>query len=119
MLRKMLKGSYRQKPGTFLCELSNEDVLRQCDTENIHQFIARQQHNLIAHVIREENNKMTKRFLFNDDSRKETGCCVTRCLYKTVLENKKITPDTFNKNILTEYVQIWPRYFDPPIFNVI
>ena len=67
----MLKGSYRRKPGTFLCELSNEDVLQRCHTENIHQFITRQQRNLIAHVIRGENSRMTKLLLFNDDSRKK------------------------------------------------
>ena len=71
MLRKMLNGIYRRKPGTFLYELSDEDVLLQCITANIHQFIARQQRSFIAHVIRRENNRMTKLLLFNDNNRKK------------------------------------------------
>ena len=49
----------------------------------------------MPHMIRGENNRMTKRLIFNDDGRKKTGSFVT--LYKTVLENKKVTPDIFNK----------------------
>ena len=43
---------------------------------------------------------MTKRLLFNEDSRKKNEYFVI--LYKTVLENEKITPDTFNKNALSQ-----------------
>ena len=52
----------------------------------------------MAHVIRKEKDGMTKRFLSNDEIRKKTGRILT--LYKTVLENEKITPDTFNRNAL-------------------
>ena len=53
----------------------------------------------MPHMIRGENNRMTKRLIFNDDGRKKTGNFVT--LYKTVSENKKVTPDRFNKNTLS------------------
>ena len=46
---------------------------------------------------------MAKRLLFNDDSRKKNEHFVT--LYKTVLENEKNTPDTFNKNVLPRAFQ--------------
>ena len=97
MLRKMVKGGYRRKPGSYCYELSNSDILRRC-TESIHQFIARQQRNFTAHVIRGENQKMTKRLLFNDNITKKPGRHIT--LYKTVLENENTTPDTFNSKAL-------------------
>ena len=84
----------------YVVELSNEDILQRCNTENIHQFITRQQRNFIARVIWGENNRMTKRLLFNEDIRKKNEYFVI--LYKTVLENEKITPDTFNKNALSQ-----------------
>lgn len=71
MLRQMVKGSYRQKPVIFLYEMSNEGILQRCNTEKIPQFIARQQHNFTAHLIRGENTRMTIRLPFNDDSRKK------------------------------------------------
>lgn len=50
LLREMVTGGCRQKPGTFWNELSNEDILWQCNTKKIHHFIALQQHNFIAHA---------------------------------------------------------------------
>ena len=99
MLRKMVKGGYRRKTGTYHYELTNLDMLRRCNTENIHQFNARQQRNFTAHVIRGENNRMTKRLLFNDDTMKKSGRLIT--LYKTVLENENTTADVFNNNALS------------------
>ena len=42
---------------------------------------------------------MTKRFLLNDDSKRNNAHFET--LYKTILETEKLTPDTFNKNLLS------------------
>ena len=42
---------------------------------------------------------MTKRLLFNDDSKAKTGHFGT--IYQTVLKNEKIILDTFNKNALS------------------
>ena len=64
MLRKMIKGGYRWKSGTFPHEFSN--------AENNHQFIAWQQQNFITHMIRGENSRRTKRLLF-DDAGRETN----------------------------------------------
>ena len=99
MLRKMVRGGYRRKIGTYHYELSNSDILQKCKTEDIYQFIARQQRNFIAHVIRGENNRMTKRLLFNNDATKKPGRRIS--LYMTVLENERSTPDEFNNNALS------------------
>ena len=99
ILRKMVKGGYRRKPDTFCYELTNSDILERCNTENIHQYIARQQRNFVAHMIRGENNKMTKRLLFNDDMANKPGRRIT--LYKTDLEDEKSAPDEFNIRALS------------------
>ena len=65
----MVKG---EKHRTNSYELSNKDILRRCNTENVHKFIAQEQCNFIAYVIRGENHRMAKRLLFNDDDRKKS-----------------------------------------------
>ena len=50
MLRKTVKGSYRQKLGIFPNEFSTEDILRRCNTENINQVVAQQQCKFIAQL---------------------------------------------------------------------
>ena len=67
ILHKMVQGSYRQKPGIFSYELSNEGISPLCNTKNTDQFI------FMAHVIRGKNNRINERLLFNDDS-KEKSC---------------------------------------------
>ena len=59
-LRKTVKGGYRWKAGTFLYELLNKDILRRCNTENKHQFIARQQHHFIEQLIFQNEKKYTR-----------------------------------------------------------
>ena len=50
-LRKMIKGGYRRKADTWNFVLSNDDLLRIGNTENVVQFIGRQQRNYAAHII--------------------------------------------------------------------
>ena len=67
MLRKMIKGGYRRKQNTWSFEITNQDLLRIGNTEDISDFIARQQRNYAAHVIRKEITSALKRRMFNDD----------------------------------------------------
>ena len=99
MLRRMVRGGFRRKDGTYHYELSNVDIIRKCKTENIYQYVARQQRNFIAHVIRGDNKRMTKRILFSNDVTKKPGPRIT--LYKTVLENEESTSNVFNNNALS------------------
>ena len=66
MLRKMVKGGYRRKKDAWSFILPNEDLLRICKTECIEAFISAQQRRYLAHVIREENDRISKKLLFND-----------------------------------------------------
>ena len=98
MLRKMVKGGYRRKADSYSYVLSNSDILQRCNTESIHQFIARQQRNFIAHVVREENNRITKRLLFNDNIAIKRGRYST--IYKTVVQRENVPSGVFNKKAL-------------------
>ena len=99
LLRRMVRGGFRRKEGTYHYELTNADI-KQCKTENIYQFMARQQRNFVAHIVRSDNDRMTKRLLFNNDITKKPGKRIT--LYKTVLEYQQSTSNTFNTNALLQ-----------------
>ena len=98
MIRKMIKGGYRRKPGTWSYVLSNEDLLRLGKTENISTFVSRMQRNYAAHIVRKENTSILKRVMFNDDDRRRTGRTTT--LLKTVIANERIAPGDFFKNAM-------------------
>ena len=96
MLRKMVKGGYRRKKDAWSFILPNEDLLRICKTECIEAFISAQQRRYLAHVIREENDRISKKLLFNNNESKKRGRRVT--LKTTVLENEAISENAFCKN---------------------
>ena len=98
ILRRMVKGGYRRKPESYSFALSNADILKKCNTEDIHQYSARIQRNFIAHIIRREDVRITKRLLFNNDMQRRPGQLIT--LYKTVLQNENMTCDEFNENAI-------------------
>ena len=66
---------------------------------NIKEFVAKQQRNFIAHVIRGKDSRITKRLLFNDDKTTKRGRQIS--LYQTVIENENITADVLNSNALS------------------
>ena len=98
MLRKMVSGGFRRKDGSYHYVLRNDDIEKSCKTENLTSFMGRQQKKFMAHVIRMDNNRMTKRVLFNNDKITIPGRRIN--VYKTVTENEGMTSDEFNKNSL-------------------
>ena len=94
----MVKGGCRRKIGSHAYVLSNAEILRRCNTEDIPQFIVKQQRKFVANVIKADNKRTTERLLFNDDSSKKRERNMN--LYKTVIKNEKVTPDAFNQNAL-------------------
>ena len=73
LLRRMVRGGFRRKEGTYHYTLSNYDIVKKCKTEDIYQFMMRQQRNFTAHVIRGDNTRLTKRLLFNNNATKKPG----------------------------------------------
>ena len=99
MIRKMVRGGYRRKEGSFSYELTNEEILGRCQTESLNRYINRQQRNYVAHTIRKPDNSIAKRLLFNNDQGKKQGRQTT--LYKSVIENEHITPEALHYNALS------------------
>ena len=80
-------------------KLTNENVLRACDTESINTFIARQQKQFLAHIIRREEESIIKQLTFNDDSNRIPGPYMT--LRSTVLKREAPTDaNEFYKNAM-------------------
>ena len=73
LLRRMIRGGFKRKDDSMALKLTNENVLRTCDTESINTFIARQQKQFLAHVIRREDESLIKQLMFNDDSNRIPG----------------------------------------------
>ena len=98
MIRKMVRGGYRRKQNSYKYMLTNEDLLRKCDTESLETYIARQQRNYLAHLIRKPDSSILKQLVFNTNKSNKPGRKIT--LYKTVIENEQTTPDVFNRNAI-------------------
>ena len=103
MLRKMVKGGYRRKPGTeWSFVYRNEDLHTICGTEDVNIFTAHQQKKYLAHLSRQPNTCMTKRLLFNSNEAAKTGR--TSTLETTVLENEINTRDEFYRRALNRQI---------------
>ena len=75
----MIRGGFKRKDDSMALKLTNENVLRTCNTESINTFIARQQKQFLAHVIRREDESIIKQLAFNDDINRIPGPYTTLC----------------------------------------
>ena len=97
ILRKMIKGGFRRKRDSWSFALTNEDILRLCNTEDIESFIRRQQRNYLAHVIRHDDASISKRLTFNDDPRRPGRSTTMKTM---VLTHERMGEDEFNRNAI-------------------
>ena len=94
MLRKMVNGGRRRKKETeWSFELSNDDLHRICGTEDVSNFTAQQQKQYLAHLVRQSNDTMTKRLLFNSNNACKPGRQST--LESRILCDEFISADEF------------------------
>ena len=73
LLRRMIRGGYKRKEDSMAFKLSNENILKLCKTESMETFIARQQRQFLAHIIRRDDTSMIKQLTFNDDTNHVRG----------------------------------------------
>ena len=103
MLRKMIKGGYKRKPGTeWSFVYRNEDLHTICGTEDIDIFTAQQQKKYLAHLSRQPNTCITKRLLFNSNDALKTGRIHT--LETIVLATENNTPEEFYRRALNRQI---------------
>ena len=93
-LRKMTKGGYRRKKDSWSFILTNYDILRLSGTEDIESYIRKQQRNYLAHLVRREDDSISKRLVFEENP-KRAGRQVT--MEKMVYEHEKVSQDNFNR----------------------
>ena len=97
ILRKMVKGGYRRKIDSWSFVLTNDEILRQCETEDIEAYIRRQQRNYMAHTVRREDTSMSKLTTYNDDWRRPGRFITTETM---VLKHERMNRDQFNRKEL-------------------
>ena len=83
MLRIMVRNGFKRKDDSWAFVLPNVEMHRICGTENLENFINRQQRAYVAHVIRKDDKSITKRLTFNADASHRRGTNTN--LLKTVL----------------------------------
>ena len=91
-LRRMVKGGYRRKKDSWSFILTNNEILKMCNTEEIAKFIQKQQRTFVARAIRMENTSGTKKLLFNNNPSRVPGRSIT--LYSSVMKSEGITNET-------------------------
>ena len=97
ILRKMIKGGFRRKTDAWSFVLTNEDILRQCGTEDIEAFIRRLQRNNLAHIVRHDDSSISKRLTFDENGRRP-GRHIT--MESMVHQFEQMDRDTFNRRAI-------------------
>ena len=95
MLRKMVKNGFKRRDEAWSYVFTNEDLLRICKTVSIETFVSLQQRSYLAHVVREDDARISKKLLFNHDESKKRGPRTT--LKTLVLHNESCDEKTFCK----------------------
>ena len=80
--------------------VSNEKLLNVTKATNISSFFAKQQASWIGHIVREENDSITKMLLFNTVKNKKKGRPVNSILSNVLKRNGEIDKLQFYSNCL-------------------
>ena len=111
MLRKMINKGFKRRnisDSDYTYVLSNENVLTICKTENILEYIQRQQMKYLAHIARRPNTTFIKRLLFSDVKVTKRGRPIIT-LEEHVLQYVKMTADQFYKKALKKELDVADR----------
>jgi len=108
MLRKMINNGFKREnvsEDNFSYVLSHEEVLKICKTENIIDYIQRQQVKYLAHIARRSNSFFIKRLLFPDVKVTKRGRRIMT-LEDYVLSHLQMTADQFYKKALSKTLNV-------------
>jgi sorting nexin-29 len=65
-LRKMIRGGFKRKEDSYAFVYSNQQVYEICKTTSLDAFVMKQQRSYIAHIIRQEDESIAKKLLFEN-----------------------------------------------------
>ena len=91
MIRKMTKGGYKRKDGSWSYVHTNADLLRMSKTMPLESFVHKQQRNYVGHIVRKDNTSIVKRLMFNDDTSHKQGPQNT--MLTSVIKTEACSPD--------------------------
>ena len=102
MLRMMVRKGFKRKENSWAFVLSNEELYRICATEKIGSFIERQQKSYIAHIIRRDDDALSKRLTFNDDVSHRRGTTIS--LLKNVINREEKPTHLFYNDCMSKKI---------------
>ena len=102
MLRIMIRNGFKRKENSWAFVIPNKELHKICGTENLENFINRQQRGYVAHVIRRDEISITKRLMFNADASHRRG--VRTNLLKTVLTREGRPNEAFYNDCLQKKI---------------
>ena len=94
MLRILVRNGCKREEFHYI--MTNKKILELCNTEDIHTFVSKQQKSYLEHLARQPNKCLTKRLLFNDNTRTKVGRSA-ETLEEKVIKNCNMTKDQFYK----------------------
>ena len=97
-IRKLAKGGFNRKPNSYAYIYTNEDLLRIANTTDLVSYIKQQQRNYLCHLVRNDNQSIAKRLLFNADTAKKPGPKTT--LLTSVLASERCGPEALFKRAI-------------------
>ena len=102
MLRMMVRKGFKRKENSWAFVLSNEELYKICATENVSSFIERQQKSYVAHIIRRDDEALSKRLTFNDDVSHRRG--ITISLLRNVINREEKPAHVFYNDCMSKKI---------------
>ena len=88
-LRKLMRNGFKRKEDSYAFVYTNKQVYELCRTTPLYEYVAIQQRSYLAHIIRQDDNMIAKKLLFDNEPRHTHGRSIT--LMQTVMENENCT----------------------------
>ena len=92
----MIRGGFKRgdSENSMKFHYNSVNLIKITKTEEISDFVKRQQRNYSAHLARTSNSRPTKQLMYNADKYRKRGQQNPE-LYKQVLQNMGLTSDEF------------------------
>lgn len=92
----MIRGGFKRIGGEndFRFKMTNNAIHALCKTDDVSEFVTKQQKNYAAHVVRMSCERSVKKLLFNDDKCGRPGR-MHKTLLEQVLDKSNSTLDAF------------------------
>ena len=88
-IRRMVKGGFNRRDGSWSYCYTNNDLLRISDTPDLYTFVEKQQSNYVTKILMKSNESIAKRLLLNDNDSRKPGRRTT--LLSSVLKASNCT----------------------------